>query len=295
MLVSTIITNGMSLADVPNTSFFSASESLFAVQLAWEQVYAFLATNNDDYFATQIYIDRTTVTTGDIATGSPIITNVADTTKVFSGLPISDGGVNIPDGTLVLTVGATSVTMDTNATGTLATSTITVQNMVEDPDRPFVSGILIRGDAADSMFPDGFYRLRMIQYQGMGGSNQYQTVSKMTIENYGNTQNTPAYRMIGPIIAVYDPAGYERYCLWYYPRPDTLITTTDLDYPYNMIPEIMAYQVAAEIRRKQKADIAPWTSRVNELYASMALQMSRDDSHGEPIKNQFAQGFAPYI
>jgi hypothetical protein len=227
MLVSTIITNGQLLADIPNTSFFTAPESLFAVQLAWEQMYAFLSANNDDYNVTTKYLD--------MATG-------------------------------------VSVSTDTN--------------------RAYVR-LIDTTDTTD--FADGFYRLRLIQYQGMGGSNAYYPVSKMTIENFGNTQNTPGYRLVGTDIMVYDPSAYDHYCLWYYPRPVTLATTTDLDYPYNMIPEIMAYQVAAEIRRKQKSDVAPWTSRIQELYASMMMQMSRDDSHGEPIKNQFAQGFAPYI
>lgn len=229
MLVSTIITNARLLADIPNTSFYTDAEALFATQLAWEQVYAFLASNNDDYFLTQVYLDMTT---------------------------------------------SHSVSADSN--------------------RNYVNLI----DTTDSTdFADGFFRLRLIQYEGMGGNNSFYPVSKMTIENYGNTQNTPAYRLVGTNIAIYDPAQYQTYCIWYYPKPITLdpALDDDLAYPYNMIPEIMAYQVAAEIRRKQKADVAPWTDRVQELYGSMSIQMSRDDSHGEPIKNAFAQGFAPYI
>jgi hypothetical protein len=227
MLVSTIITNGMLLADIANTSFYTAPESLFAVQLAWEQIYSFLCANNDDYFVTPIYI-----------------------------------------------------TMGTD------------QAVSTDANRTFTSLI----DTTNvNTFADGFYRLRMIQYQGSGGGMGYNTVSKMSIEGFGNTANVPGYRFEGKYIAIYDPSSYPKYCLWYYPRPITLATSDDIIYPYNMIPEIMAYQVAAEIRRKQKADITAWTNRINELYSTMSQQMSRDDSHGEPIKNQFANGFAPYI
>ncbi len=227
MLVSTIITNGMALADVPNVSFYTPAEALFAVQLSWEEIYAFLCTNNDDYFVTAYYLDPTT-----------------DVAVTF------------------------------------------------DADRQFV-WMLDTTNIVD--FPDYFYRLRMIQYQGYGGTMGYYPVSKMTIENFGNTQNSPAYRFEGKYLSVYDPAGYLKYCLWYYPRPAQVDVTTDLVYPYNMIPELMAYQVAIEIRRKQKADIAPWMARKQEIISSMLSQMSRDDSHGEPIKNQFGQGFAPYI
>ena len=234
MLVSTLISNSLLLADVPNVSFYTPAESLFAIQLAWEEIYAFLCTNNDDYFVTPLY---------------------------FS--PSSNA----------------AVTLDANRTYVWLMDT---SNATVFPD-------------ASSVGTSAFYRLRLIQYQGYGGTIAYYPVSKMTIENFGNTQNSPAYRFEGKYLAVYDPSQYQQYCLWYYPRPVTLTPTTDLAYPYNMIPEIMAYQAAIEIRRKQKADVGPWQQRKQELIQSMMIQMSRDDSHGESIKNQFAQGFAPYI
>lgn len=229
MLVSAIIAKGRSLADVTNATFYTDAEALFDTQLAWEQVYAFLASNNDDYFIEQSYIDMSS---------------------------------------------AQEVTTDTE----------------RDSVRYIDTTSWTFGE-----FEAGFYRLRLIQYQGLGGTAQFYPVQKMTIENFGNTQNTPAYRFMGKKIAIYDPANYEKYCIWWYPRPETLTLTTDLSYPYNMIPEIMAYQVAAEIRRKQKSDTKPWVDKAAELYQTMQQSMSRDDSHAEPIKNVFGQGFAPYI
>jgi len=227
MLVSTIINNGYLLSDVANTSFYTPAEALFAAQLAWDQVYSFLATNNDDYFVTPLYFK-----------------------------PASNAAVSY------------------------------------DANRGFT---WLMDTTNNVIFADGFYRLRLIQYQGYGGTVAYYPVQKMTIENFGNTQNSPAYRFEGKYLAVYDPSNYDSYCLWYYPRPETITTSTDLAYPYSMVPEFMAYQVAIEIRRKQKADVAAWQTRANELMAVMAQQSSRDDSHGEPIKNMFGQGFSPYI
>jgi hypothetical protein len=234
MLVSTIIANSLLLADVPNVNFYTAAESLFAVQLSWEEVYAFLCSNNDDYFVNSYYCT-----------------------------PASDP----------------AVTFDANR------EYVWLLDTTNTTDFP---------DASNALY-SAFYRLRLIQYQGYGGTIAYYPVNKMSIENFGNTQNTPAYRFEGKYIAIYDPAQFTNFCFWYYPRPITLTTTTDLQYPYNMIPEIMAYQAAIEIRRKQKADTAPWEKRKQELLMSMSAQISRDDSHGEPIKNQFGQGFAPYI
>jgi hypothetical protein len=234
MLVSTIIANSLLLADVPNVNFYTPAESLFAVQLAWEEIYAFLCTNNDDYFANAYYFQPST---------DPAVT--FDANRQFVWLLDTTNTTDFPDSS-----------------------------------NPLYSS---------------FYRLRLIQYQGYGGTVAYYPVSKMTIENFGNTQNSPAYRFEGKYLAVYDLGQYDQYCLWYYARPQTLTTATDLQYPYNMIPEVMAYQAAIEIRRKQKADTTAWEKRKGELMSSMSLQLSRDDSHGEPIKNQFAQGFAPYI
>lgn len=237
MLVSTIITNGLALADIANTSFYTAAESLFAVQLGWEELYSFLCSNNDDYFVQPLYF-----TTSDACVA-------ADANRQSMYLVDTTNSVAFPD-----------------PSTTPATS--------------------------------GFYRLRLIQYQGYGGTVSYNPVQKMTIENFGNTSGTPGYRFEGKYIAIYNPAEFTNFCLWYYPRPATLEVTDDLSYPYNMMPEIMSYRMALEIRRKQKdtpEGLARYQVRINELMKSMESQMSRDDSHGEPIKNQFAQGFAPYI
>lgn len=227
MLVSVIIQNGLLLADIQNTSFYTAAEQLFAVQLGWEEVYSFLCTNNDDYFVTPLYFQPSS---------NAAVTYDANRSFVW--------------------------TMDTtNAT----------------------------------IFPDHFYRLRLIQYQGQYSQNSYSPASKMTIENFGNTVNTPAYRFAGKYLEVYDPSNYSNWCLWYYPGPATLQLTDDLVYPYNMIPEILAYRVAIEARRKQRAETDSLQERYVSILGSMKDQMSRDDSHGESPKDQFAQGFSPYI
>lgn len=291
MLVSSIISNGRLLSDVASTSFYTAAEALFAVQLGWEQMYSFLTANNDDYFVTPIYVPRSLSFSGTTANGTAVVTGIPSTSQIIEGMPITDSLGLFPANTYVLTVdSATQVTMSADATDTLL-DVFTATTLVADSNRAYTTLL----DTTSTMFSDGFFRLRLIQYQGMGGSVGFYPLQKMTIENFGNTQNSPAYRFEGKNIAIYDPSSYGIYCIWYYPRPITLTTTTDLVYPYNMMPEILAYQLAAEIRRKQKMDTALWDKRISELSSAMEQQMSRDDSHGEPIKNQFSQGFAPYI
>ena len=216
MLVSTIIANGQSLAAVPQTNFFTASDALFSVQSSWKDLYALLCEHNDDYFVTQTYLN--------------------------------------------------------------------ISGFSPDANRQFFYNYLLPGD---------FYRLRLFQYQPDG--NLYFPVEKMTLENYGNLQSTPGYRMMGNNLVLYTQNTYQNWCLFYYPMPVTLTTSTDLTYPKSMVPEIMAYQLAADIRRKQNLDYGDKLQRRDELVATMVRQLDRDDAKAESPKNVFAQGFAPYV
>ena len=216
MLVSTIISNGLSLADTPNTNFFTASDQLFAVQLAYKELYAMLADANDDYFVTQLYV------------------------------PFS------------------SLTADAN--------------------RTFVFNYAL---------PVDFYRLRLLQFLSDGP--MYFPVDKMTIENFGNLQNGPGYRLVGQNLSIFTQVSYSTWCIWYYPAPITLTTGTDIVYPNSLLPEIMSYQLAIEIRRKQNLDVDDKEVRKNQLIATMLKQVDRDEARAESPRNTFAQGFSPYI
>lgn len=218
MLVSTIITKGQTLANVPNTNFYTPTEALADVQTSWNQIYEMFCEMDDDLFATVIYV---------------------------------------------------------------ASSSFSV-----DANRKFTYTYAL---------PSDFFRLRLFQYQSNGAGATFLSVNKMTIENFGNTQNTPGYRLAGTNIEIYDPAAYQTYAIWYYPVPVTLATNTDLTYPTQMVPEIMSYQSAIEIRRKQKADTTLWEQRKGELIDQMKKQLMRDDNKTETIKNVFGQGFAPYV
>jgi len=216
VLVSQIISDGRSWADVPNTNFFSASDALTTVQTSWKQIYQKLCQWNDDYFVTTVY-------------------------PTFS-------------------------------------------SFTPDANRQFLYNYALPAD---------FFHLRLFQYQP--NAQTFVPVSKMTIEDFGNTQQSPGYRMMGQNLSIYTIVPYTNWCVYYYPAPITLATNTDLTYPNTMLPEIMSWQVAVEIRRKQNLDFADKQARVNELMETMRMEIPRDDAKAEPIKNVFAQGFWPYI
>lgn len=74
-----------------------------------------------------------TVTTGNITTGSSIITGVASTTNVVPGVLVT--GTGIPTGAIVLAVSGSNVTMNFNATATTTTLPISFYGALPDANQ----------------------------------------------------------------------------------------------------------------------------------------------------------------
>lgn len=136
--------------------------------------------------------------------------------------------------------------------------------------------------------PATFYRLRLVKYQ-RSGANNWVSVDKMSLEDLADTQNAPGYRIVGQKLWIYDPAYPNTYQIWYYPVPQTLTLTPDvnLTYPESVPFEIMSYQVAVEIRRKLGLDTVPLEQRKAELLQSMLMAIDRDQFKAQPIQNVF--------
>ncbi len=144
--------------------------------------------------------------------------------------------------------------------------------------------------------PTDYMRLRMLQYQGQGLGTQstYFPVYKMTLEEFGNTQNIPAYRIVGSNIQIYDPVGYSYYAVWYYPAPMTWTLSTNMAFPNNFIQDWLTYKLAAEIRMKQHEDAKLWIDTAHEIRNANIRQQSRDDAKALSPKNIFGEGYDPW-
>jgi hypothetical protein len=213
MLVSSIISNAMSKADIANQNFYTSNDQLFDAQLAWEEIYTLLTENDDDYFVTSVYI-----------TPSVSFTSDSNRTSIYL-YPL----------------------------------------------------------------PADFYRLRMISYKGLTGG-YYIPCSKMDVMNFGYTQSTPAYRIVGQNIEIYDPYSYTSYNFWYYPAPAALTTATNIIYPNTALLEYMVWKIAADIRRKQNQDPIIQQMRANEIMETMKRQIHRDDFRAQKPKDIFSSG-----
>lgn len=143
-----------------------------------------------------------------------------------------------------------------------------------------------------SAISGGMFRLRLLQFNN---GQVWSPVPKMSLEEFGNPQYTPGYRIEAQKLWIYstDNLSYE---MWYYPSPVALTLSPDYDlaYPLAVIPEIISYQIASDIRRKQSLPTDAFTMRRNELWMSMQKQLRRDDFHPDKVANVFASRTWPW-
>lgn len=133
--------------------------------------------------------------------------------------------------------------------------------------------------------PADFYRLRMVKYKR--GNSTYLSVDKLSLEDFGNSQNFPGYRIVGANLWIYDPGYPSEYEVWYYPVATTWISTDNITYPGNVAYEILSYQVAIEARRKQGRDVTLLEQRKAEMLQTMLMATDRDQFKPQPIQNVF--------
>jgi len=278
MLVSDIISMASGLSNIANLGTYPAATALIDAQLAWNQIYGFLAQNDDDCFLTTKFIEPTVITTGDVANGSATITNIPSTAKMYTTALVSAASGYIPANAAISVIpGLTSITCGSStATGSQVGDVLTIKNFIPDAYTRYLFTWTL---------PSDFFRLRFFAYEGADG--RYNPLIKSTIQNFAQNQATPSYRVMGNTVSIFDSFGYTRYKLIYYPSPATLTTGTDLTFPRTFMPELMAYLMATEMVRRQRQDPAIFEAKAAKLWATMELQFSRDDFGATGPKNMF--------
>jgi hypothetical protein len=273
----------MSKADLANQNFYSASDQLFDAQIAWEEIYNLLTENDDDYFVTSLYLSPSTVVTGTIAGGSlstiTFTTSLANT-GVQIGMAISDSAGVLAAGTTVATITLPStMTISAPASGGAAGDTFTITVFSTDSNRTCLYSFPL---------PSDFYRMRLLSYKAMSGGF-FIPCQKMDMLNYGYSQNSPAYRLEGQNLMIFD-YHMSVYNFWYYPSVQTLATNINLAYPNTALFEYMVWKIAADIRRKQNQDPTIQQSRANDIMTTMKRQIHRDDFRAIKPKDIYSQG-----
>jgi hypothetical protein len=140
--------------------------------------------------------------------------------------------------------------------------------------------------------PATFYRLRLLEYQ-IG--QRWRPISKASMQDEYKRATGPQYRLKGSYLLVMFPAagGYSNFRAWYYPTPTAYSVSsggsTDIATPPQLEVDILAYQIAIDIKRKQSADYSQLEARRNELWSRfLAAVNRRDDWDVQRVANVYA-------
>lgn len=284
-LVSTVITNAQSVADVANTNFFTANDALLSAQSCFEEVYALYCRGGDDYFLNSYYF-----TNGDFIPdpGRQYAYTLALPQDFYRLRMLQFSGLNA--GNMYQPVTKVSTDQFGNSG-------------IIPHYRPIGQTPPGNKWSSTTTYATGNY----IYYVDTGLTTPRSAIYKAAqastnqVPANNGVVNTTYWTLVASsnngYLTIYDPQGYPNWCMWYYPIQVPLTSSSDLQaiFPNNIVPEIFVYSMACDIRRKQKLDIALYEKRRTELFDALKLQLIRDDHKAEMIKNEFSQGFAPYI
>ena len=127
-----------------------------------------------------------------------------------------------------------------------------------------------------------FYRLRTLEYQSNG---KWYAISKYSLQDNYKRSGSPVYRFKGSYLYIIFPesGSYSSLRAWYYPEPASYSVSggsTDINTPPQLEVEILAYQIAIDIKRKQSSDYSQLVERRNELWDRYTKALSRRDDWG---------------
>jgi hypothetical protein len=138
-----------------------------------------------------------------------------------------------------------------------------------------------------------FYRLRTLEYQKDG---KWYAVRKFALQDNGKRLGVPIYRFKGTNLVIIFPdlGGYQNLRAWYYPVPTTYAVASgsvDIVYPPQLEAEILSYQIALDIKRKQGGDAQQYQlieKRRDELWTRYENALRhRDDWGTQTIANVY--------
>lgn len=139
--------------------------------------------------------------------------------------------------------------------------------------------------------PATFYRLRNLEYQS---GNVWKSIRKYALQEVNKKMSGPEYRLKGSnlYIIMPDMGSYSNFRAWYYPTPTAYTVSagsTDINTPPQLETDILAYQIAIDIKRKQNADYAQLQQRRDELMGRFLMGINRRDDHdAQRVANVYA-------
>lgn len=143
--------------------------------------------------------------------------------------------------------------------------------------------------------PIDFYRLRVLQYQS---GQTFRTIFKFAPQEEPQSGVSPSYRLRGEYLKLILPAlgSFTNFRGYYYPVPTVYtLGTEDITFPPQLRPEIIAYQIAIDARRKQQGDYAQLAERRDEIFAGFVEAIGkRDNWQNETVNNVYNSTDSPW-
>jgi hypothetical protein len=136
-----------------------------------------------------------------------------------------------------------------------------------------------------------FYRLRRLEY--LSGS-AWVPIKKFSLRDA--YRDGPAYRFKGSYLYLMgmQSSSASSFRAWYYPVPaayTVALGTVDINTPPQLETDILAYQIAIDLKRKQNEDYSKLQQRRDELWRRFELALrNRDNNSNEHIANVYNVG-----
>lgn len=143
--------------------------------------------------------------------------------------------------------------------------------------------------------PVDFYRLRVLQYQS---GETYRAIAKYAPQEEPVAGVSPTYRIRGTNLNLILPelGSFINFRGLYYPIPTTYtLTTENINFPPQLEPAILAYQIAIDMLRKTKGDYSQLSERRGELWARFVKAIeNRDNWYNESVNNVYNTTDTPW-
>jgi hypothetical protein len=131
----------------------------------------------------------------------------------------------------------------------------------------------VREHTFDYTLPLDWHRLRNIVAVLPTGNHQFGRFDPQDITA------TEGYRYFQDKLRLFYGANYDEFRIEYYPKPtEYTVTSTDIVYPSQLEPLILAYQMAMDITKSQKGDPTPHAEEYLRLWNRFAHAIKRRDN-----------------
>ena len=139
--------------------------------------------------------------------------------------------------------------------------------------------------------PSDFYKVRTVDFKVAG---RWIDMARFTLRQRDGAGADPLYRTQNKTLWIIVPPSNWTGAdirIYYYPTPKTFVSPTDeaveIPYPTSLAPELLAYSMATDYKRRQGIPTDTLEARKNELWSRYTETLKRDDGKYEVIQNVY--------